>query len=211
MADPDKKSLRPAGGQKLHLIKASTWNQIRKLLALADLLPDPTQFETIERAGKKHFRLRLDPTSEASGGGGGGSSSDAFCTLYQTGADWFIKGGPVQAGTKNFSVEDFEVVVAVDNEWVVFISVNVEAYRDDDNDYFLSGIKTSSDTTIEMEWSTATNYPDNTDPPVSTGVGIIKLPVGRIVVDAGVPSFSPTACGGFVVTQCGGSLSHQRI
>lgn len=142
----------------------------------------------------------------------GGSSSGAFCTLYQdVDLDWFITGGPVHAGIKNFSVPDFGVDVGTDDEWVVFISVNVEAYRDDGEDYFLTGIKTSSDTTLVMEDSTAADYPNNTDPPVSTGLGVIKLPVGRIKVLSGVPSFNPTACGGFTVTQCGGSLSYRRI
>ena len=140
------------------------------------------------------------------------TSSGAFCTLYQNDdLDWFITGGPVHAGVKNFNVPDFAVDVGTDDEFIVFITVNVEAYRDDNDDYFLPGIKTSSDTSLTMEWDTAADYPDNTDPPVSTGLGIIILPVGRVVVLSGVPSFQPTACGGFIVAQCGGSLSYRRI
>lgn len=55
MADqPDK---------RLYFIRPETIKKLEELAAAGGVVPDPTQFETLERAGKKHFRLR--PSSGA--------------------------------------------------------------------------------------------------------------------------------------------------
>jgi len=213
MAEPSKSTLKPAGGDHLHFLTTETYEQIRQLLAMADLLPDPTQFDVVEIAGKKQFRLRTSPDAPSStpGGGGAASSSGAFCSIVEDPAasgDWFITGGGVPAvGNKNFNVPRFAISGA-DDTYLIYIVVNVEVNRSDDGGYFMPDIKTSSDTSLVMASTTSASYPANTLPTVATGLGVIHLLVGEVVVTDGVPVFSPTGCGAFHIFSCEGSLTY---
>ncbi len=211
MANEKKQAPKAAGGKGPVFISAATWEMIRQRLGEPDLTPDPTQFNIVERAGKKFFHLLQDP-SESSTAGGGIGSGGAFCELYQDGGDWFIKGGLIRVSdTKSFEVEPYAVSVAVDDEWLLYMQVDVQVNRDDDGDYFLPGLVTSSNTSIDIEETTTiTSYPAGTAPVIATGLGTITLEVGRLVVASGIPTFSPTGCGSFVLTHCAGSVSYQQ-
>lgn len=146
----------------------------------------------------------------AAASSGDAASGASFCELFERPAasgNWFIRGGAVIAGNKNFNVADL-AIPSTNGDHLVQITVNVEAYRDDDHTYFLSGIKTSSSSALSMTALLAANYADNADPAVLDGLGVIHLPVGSLRVVAGVPFFNPTGCGAFRVGQCGGSLNY---
>jgi len=207
----DKSKLKPAGGSRLHFLTTETYEQIRKLFGLAGILPDPAQFDVVEIGGKKQFRYR-PPASAAHGGAGGGGGSSLtgdFYRIYEDTGTWYIQGGPVIAGDKNFNVPDYEITGST--EFLLYVDVNVEANRTDDGDYFLPHIKTSADTSQAMQDDPGPDYPANTAPAVADGLGSIVLPVGRVAFVTGDPVFFPTGSGGFRIGQCAGTLSYSRL
>lgn len=218
-SDKTKEGLKPAGGGGAGFLSAETYEKIRKLLAYADLVPDPSQFEVVERAGKKHFRYRAagDPANGPAGGAAGATGGTAFCEIYTDAGDSFIRGGVVFCGDKNFNVPGHEINLAVSGDYLVYLEFDCEANRDDDGELILSGILTSAETTPASFWQTdayspspPTQYPDNTNPTVSTGIGTIIIPLGRLIITGGAATFSPVACGNVTVNQCAGVLSHTR-
>ena len=162
------------------------------------------------------------PVGGRNGGGGGGSSSCTFgeITTWTEGEDTLkgIRGGLISCGDKNFNVANHEVNPATDGDWLVYLEIECESNRDDDDELILSGIKTSSETDPDSFWQTVpydpgppvTQYPDNTNPTVATGIGTIIIPLGRLVVDDGIMSFTYAGCGNVTIGQCGGTLSHSR-
>ena len=142
--------------------------------------------------------------------GGGGTTSGAFCELYQDGSDWFIRGGLVQAGETNHAVEDYAVSVAADGDWRIYVEVDVECNRDDDDQYFLPGIANSPGSVPDIEKTASATYPANDAPAVADGLGTIILPLGVLTVESGEPSFAPTGCGSFFLSQCAGNLGYSR-
>jgi hypothetical protein len=63
MADGKKKAHK-AGGKKLLFIRPETYEALRAAAEGGGLVPDPTQFDVQERAGRKHFRLRPTATGD---------------------------------------------------------------------------------------------------------------------------------------------------
>ena len=121
-----------------------------------------------------------------------------------------IRGGSVKCGDKNFHMDD-EELPSGDGAWLVSIKLDCESLRDDDNEVFLPGIKTSSDTPVFdfKAWSEGTDYDDNSDPSLASGIGSIVVPLGKLTKDDDVPKFGG-ACGKITITQCDGILDHTR-
>jgi hypothetical protein len=146
-------------------------------------------------------------------GGGAGTGPCAFGDVLELPDDArAIVGGVVYCGDKNFNVPRYDLALGTDGDWLVYLELACESNRDDEGEIFLPGIKTSSETSPGSFWNITTDasYPANTNPPVSTGIGTIIIPLGSLTITDGVPTFVPTACGQVTVNQCGGTLSHTR-
>jgi len=197
-------------------ILASDWNTL--IDALAARTPRPSaSLEIISTSGGFSYRARHAAVSE-------GAASSRAC-LFGEIITWTegegeeavtktgIRGGVIYCGDKNFSVPDKEINLETSGVWLIQVSLVCEANRDDDNSLILPGIKTSSASTATMTakaWTSGTNYDSNTNPTASTGIGTIKLPVGKLTIANGVAKLAATGCGGFHVDQCAGTLSYHR-
>jgi len=94
-----------------------------------------------------------------------------------------IRGGLVYVGDKNFNVPQRGINLASSGTWLIYLEIDCESNRDDDGEIFLPGIKTSAETDPSTFWQSAswsagppeTQYPDNTNPEVSDGLGTIII------------------------------------
>jgi hypothetical protein len=124
-----------------------------------------------------------------------------------------IRGGIVYCGDQNWNFDPQEVNLTVNGKWLVYLEIDVEVNRDDDEEIILPGIKTGTKPTGDWDtltWSSGVDYPDNTNPDVTTGEGTIIVPLGKLTVQDGVATFDRAGCGNITITQCGGVLSHER-
>jgi len=147
--------------------------------------------------------------------GGSGNNNCAFGSITSSvsgSSAVYIQGGIVFAGDKNFNVSPFELDVDTDTSEtgdLYYFEIPCEANRDDDNELILGGIKTS---TWDKSWvhESVEEYPDNTPPILPSGIGTIIIPLGKIIITEGIPTFSPTGCGNIRIDQCGGTLTFSR-
>ena len=134
-----------------------------------------------------------------------------------------IKGGMVYCGDKTFTVPPYEIDMTAAGVWLAFMRIECESNRDDDEEIFLPGIKTSGDTVDtfwdKLAWTAGpppTQYEDNVNPFITTGLGTIIIPAGKFSVVAGVGdapntlTFEPVACGDITINQCGGTIGFSR-
>lgn len=167
------------------------------------------------------------PRKRAGDGGSGGGSVTCYFGDLETWTEGEgdaavdktgIRGGIVYCGDKNFSVPRKELVLTSDGVWIIYLEIDCESNRDDDNEIILPKIKTSSETDPASFWQNdawsigppETQYPDNTNPSVSDGIGTIIIPLGKLTIADGAASFVKVGCGNITVEQCGGTLSHTR-
>lgn len=123
-----------------------------------------------------------------------------------------IRGGVIYCGDQNFNVNPQGINEAVEGVFLVYIELTCEANRDDDGEIILPGILTSTDTPSweQITWTEETDYPSNTNPAVSDGLGTIIIPIGKLTIAGGSASLEPVDCGNITVGQCAGVLSHSR-
>jgi len=124
-----------------------------------------------------------------------------------------IRGGVVYVGDKNFNIDATALNLEADGTWLVYFEIECESNRDDDGEIILPGIKTTAAETLPMQHlvrETGTNYPDNTPPAASNGIGTVIVPLGKLSITDGTPSFEPVSCGNILIGQCAGVLSHTR-
>lgn len=125
-----------------------------------------------------------------------------------------IRGGIVYCGDKNFNVDPKGLNLSAEGVWLVFLRINCESNRDDAEEIFLPGIKTSTDdaTTFfdKVAWTDGTDYPDNTNPDVSDGLGTVIIPLGKLTIGNGSADFEKVGCGNVTINQCAGILSFSR-
>jgi hypothetical protein len=124
-----------------------------------------------------------------------------------------INGGVIHCGDQNWEMSYQGVNLAVSGVWLVYIEVAVEVNRDDDEELLLPGVKTGTRPTGDWgktPWTDPTDYPANTAPVASTGLGTVILPIGKLTVAAGVARLENTSCGHFTVTHCAGTLGYTR-
>lgn len=117
-----------------------------------------------------------------------------------------IRGGIAYVGDQNFSIPNYDVDLTTPIDKVAWLSISLTANRDDYNTLLLPGIKTGTLPSITL----GPSYPANTSPVVSTGSGILNVPLGRLVVSSGLAEFTPTSCGNVTAGQCAGTLTHTR-
>lgn len=127
--------------------------------------------------------------------------------------DWYLQGGNLICGDKNFFVEDKLVNASNDGEYLVFLRLNkIKANTDDDEEVILPGVSTTSGT---PEWgstpySEGVNYPDNTNFTEPTSEGTLIVPLGVMTIEDNVVSFGSGVCGNVTVGQCAGVLLFTR-
>jgi hypothetical protein len=153
------------------------------------------------------------PVRAIAGGGGGPSGPCRFGEIIVDGEDTAIRGGIIHCGDQNFEVPNQVLNLESAGEWLVWIELNVEANRDDDNEIFLPGIKTGTapgSTWDKVTWSESASYPANDLPAVGTGTGDIILPIGRLKIEDGAATLIPAGCGNFRISQCAGIFGYSR-
>lgn len=127
--------------------------------------------------------------------------------------DWYLQGGNMVCGDKNFFVSDKAVNASNDGEYLVFIKLNrIKANTDDDQEIILPGVSTTTGT---PEWDTVVytedaSYPSNTNFTGPTSDGTIIVPLGHMRIENEVVSFGSGSCGNIAVSQCAGVLSYSR-
>ena len=117
-----------------------------------------------------------------------------------------IRGGVAYVGDKNFLVANYDVDLTTPIDKVLWLTISLTVNRDDDFSILLPNIKTGA----TPVYGIGSSYPSNTSPVVSTGSGILNVPLGRLVVASGSAAFTPTSCGNIFTAHCGGTLSHSR-
>ena len=138
----------------------------------------------------------------------------AFGSVYQDDeGDWYLLGGTLFCGDKNFYVEDQFVNAQTDGEFLVSIKLSgIRANTDDDDEIILPGVKTSTGTPAwhNKVYSEGTSYDSNTNFAGPTSTGQIVVPIGRMTIANDAVSLAFASCGNITVTQCAGILSHSR-
>lgn len=126
--------------------------------------------------------------------------------------EWFISGGNVYCGDKNFFIQDKPISVAEDRELLVFIKVtSIKPNTDDDKEIILPGVLTAA---AKPEWGAKVftgdeSYDSNTNFEGPNSLGTIIVPVGKLRVLDRVATIA-AQCGSIFITQCGGVLTHSR-
>lgn len=157
-------------------------------------------------------------------GGGGGVSGCPFgkVVTYTEGegagaeTKTGILGGTIAAGDKNFNVANKELNLESDSVTLIYLEISVTANRDDANEILLPGIKTSTETDTSSFWKSmawsdpVTQYPNNTRPVLTSGVGKIIIPIGKLTISGGTASLKQAGCGNIALDHCGGTLSFSR-
>ena len=128
-----------------------------------------------------------------------------------------IRGGNIACGNKNFNVPNKELNLASNGVTLIYLEISVTANNDDDGEILLPGIETSTETTPSGFWKSAswtaepvTQYPDNTRPLVTTGVGKIIVPIGKMTIADGAATLEAVGCGNITINHCGGTLTAAR-
>ena len=127
--------------------------------------------------------------------------------------DWYLQGGNVYCGDKNFFVPDQLVNAGIDGEFLVYIELDrIEANTDDDEEIILPGIKTCLGTPDweNTPYSEGVSYPANTNFTSPTSKGKIIVPLGLMTIQDGSVSFGTGSCGAISIDQCAGVLSFTR-
>lgn len=158
-------------------------------------------------------------------GGGGGSKIVSRCPFGELTSipdtdppETGILGGIIHCGDKNFAVPNKEINLASDGVTLIYLEIDVTANIDDAGEILLPGIETSSETDPATFWESdawaagppATQYPDNTRPVVSTGIGKIIVPIGKLTIADGAATLEPVGCGNITISHCGGTLTAAR-
>ena len=155
---------------------------------------------------------------------GGGSTSSGTCFFgevitYPVGEETKtgIRGGTIACGDKNFNVPNKELNLESDGVTLIYLEIAVTANTDDDGEILLPGIETSTETTPSGFWESTswtaepvTQYPDNVRPLVTTGVGKIIVPIGKLTIADGAATLDAVGCGNITVNHCGGTLTATR-
>lgn len=204
MADSKLKLTGDFQAGKNYLLKGETLLAWQKALLADRAIPGPGLTESQGPDGR---------TFTAIAGIGGNNGPCPFGEMIDIPDDGkAINGGIVFCGDKNFFVPYYTIDLGTDGDFILYLELACEANRDDDEEIFLPGIKTSSETTPSTFWtlSTDASYSDNILPDVSDGIGNMIVPIGSLTVAEGVATFGPTGCGNVFIGQCGGTLTHSR-
>jgi hypothetical protein len=127
--------------------------------------------------------------------------------------DWYLLGGYVYCGDKNFYVTDLALDKTSTGQYLISIKLGgITANTDDDDAIILPGVKTSTSTPVwhSKPYTTGTNFDNNTNFTSPTSIGQIVIPVGKVVIVDNTVSLDWSNCGNLTVSQCAGILSFTR-
>jgi hypothetical protein len=147
------------------------------------------------------------------GGSGGAPCVFGEITTWKDGEETLtgILGGIIVCGDKNFNVENREIDLDTDGEWLIQVKLTgIECTTDDDTEIFLPQVTTSSGTPEWEARAVGDGYTDNTNPSAPGASGTIILPIGKLTVADGIATLEPLGCGNFYSGQCAGILSYTR-
>jgi hypothetical protein len=167
----------------------------------------------------QQLRDRVFEVNTSGGRGGAASTTCPFGEVitYTVGetTKTGIRGGFIQAGIKNFNVPNKEIEnLEDDGVTLIYLEISVTANRDDANEILLPGLETSTETTPSGFWKSVswaaepvTQYPANTRPLLTTGVGKIIIPIGKLTILDGAATLESVRCGNITINHCGGTLT----
>ena len=128
-----------------------------------------------------------------------------FGSIWLDGAQWKIRGGVVIVGGTPYDFADVNFTPAGTNVTLCWVSAAFEANSADGR--LFSGIESSTAPTFGSG-TVAAGYPAPTIPTNIDPSGVAIIPLGRLVVDAGTPTFvSSGICGYISVGHCPGTIS----
>ena len=177
--------------------------------------PQPSKLLIIQSIKQGEFYRYVNKyPSVIDTGGSGPCPFGELTTVSLSSNDLAVRGGVIYAGDKNYNVEPYKINLTSNGSFLIYITLQVEVNRDDDNEIILPNIKTCSKTSItSSDWSqsTSTSYPNNTPPVLTSGLGTIIIPIASCkITDNQIETISFTKCGNITINQCGGTLSHSR-
>jgi len=193
-------------------ILASDWNLL--IDALEARTPRPGMgVELIATSGGFTYRVRRMA-------GGDGAAESSICPFGEImdvdDASSFtqgIRGGLVFCGDKNLNVEYQGINTGEETNLENLIQLKITGIvpvTDDDNEIYLPGIETTNSTPVWEYKTVEAGYDDNTNPASPSATGTIIIPLGKLTVTDGVPTFDATGCGNITIGQCAGILSFTR-
>jgi hypothetical protein len=157
-------------------------------------------------------------TGGKKGGGGTAATTCPFGELETNTEDppvTSIRGGALICGDKNYAVANYALTLGTPGQWLVEINVTgVTAATDDDDEIFLPGCITATDTApgwTLIAYTGSENYTSTTNPASpATPTGTAIIPIGLLTIADGAATFVPTGCGTIRIDQCAGLLTHTR-
>lgn len=176
-------------------------------------------YATPEPPRRNKTDLKITLTPDPVSGGGSRCPFGELTSIPDTDPpETGILGGIIHCGDKNFAVPNKEINLASDGVTLIYLEIDVTANIDDAGEILLPGIETSSETDPATFWESdawaagppATQYPDNTRPVVSTGIGKIIVPIGKLTIADGAATLEPVGCGNITISHCGGTLTAAR-
>jgi hypothetical protein len=140
----------------------------------------------------------------------------AFGSVYQDDeGDWYLLGGVIYCGDKNFYVEDKWIEnIGVEGYSLVWIELkDIKPNVDEDESVILPGIKTCTGTPKwdRKVYNDGVSYDNNTNITGPTSTGTVIVPVGRLFVKDNVATLESHGCGNVFINQCVGTLSFTRV
>jgi len=208
MAEKPKPKLRPVGGTGGGLLlRRETYEAIRRLLAAAELEPDPSQFEVRERGGKRYFRKLAESDNTTRAGAGGGGTAGAFYTIaVADDGHTYLQGGTVTAGTgvetaANIKIIDSGTGITHTAGVHMYIILTVDGVTADG--VLLPGLNSTS---ASIAYNAT--IPDNTLPTAaSASAKLCHIDLGVFTATG----FQPSGVGNFQVSSCPGSYTVSRV
>lgn len=140
----------------------------------------------------------------------------AFGSVYQDDeGDWYLRGGVIYCGDKNFVVPD-KWIQNIGDEGYTLAWIELKGIKpnvDDDESVILPGVKTSTGTPKwdRKDYNDGVNYDNNTNITGPTSTGTVIIPVGKLFVKDKVATLESHGCGNVFVNQCIGTLSFTRV
>lgn len=178
-------------------------------------MPDPRSDLSFSTDGMFDFGVPEITQNPAGVALFGQVQSCSFGYVYQDDeGDWYLQGGYVYCGDKNFYVTDHLLNTTSNSSFLISIKLGgITANTDDDDAIILPGVKTSTSSPAwhSKSYTTGTNFDDNTNFTSPTSIGEIVVPIGKLVVADNTPSLDWSSCGNITVSQCAGILSFTRV
>jgi hypothetical protein len=202
-----EEKLPRAGGGRLYYLTAATYEAIRRMLTRAELVPDPRQFETMERGGVRTFRFRGEQPEQVPGpGGGGGIADGAFFRTYVEDGDTFLQGGQVAGGTGNVTVADVKLYDGVTETWLGSAGQHLQLTVEGDGEAADGVLLPVFDVDSAAAPTAVASLGANTVPTKNATAGVCRISLGVFQADGFLPANAGNigvgfCFGGFVINR----------